>query len=200
MSNDTTDAPPPPPTSDDFSWYTPTFDDSAAMTWRDYVALHMGHADKTIAPRLRLKALSNRWSKRDAALKLKGKVERHRLTAPYVPGMYAPQSRSKTPAPATTNKSDEGYHSGSEDDDGVAGGIHSKGGQPIIASVVKNIFKGKQADGAPVNRFSIYTTKKNRRIFTKCLQEACEDIDKQGVSAREALLRGAHIPFDFLVR
>ncbi len=69
-----------------------------------------------------------------------------------------------------------------------------------LNTFVRDVMQRKTSDGFEVNRYSIHPTKKNQRIFTRCLQEACRDINSGNMTAREALLRGVTIPFDYLSR
>lgn len=209
-------------TTPNFAWFTPTGDDSAPMTWNNFVNLHMRDRDRSVAPTVQLQAISHRWRSRPEELKVKGKHIRSRILPMTTPDMYGDAGgKHKRAETAATEKkprvkkvklaeapaqaeddlavSESSVEGGAVDTSAAAVSGPKSRRNPLV-SFSRDLMQRKKDDGKSVTRFQVHTTKKNQRILTRCLSEACHDIEENKLTPRQALLRGVTIPFDFLSR
>lgn len=206
-----------------FDWFAPSADDSKPMSWNEFINIHMKARAKDVAPKLQMKAIAARWRERDGSLKVKGQQFRPRILPSSAHGMFGlaggKQAATTVAKPTKTVKfttpAEEEPGDSTEDD---AASSHASGERlPTEAAAVAVTKKRKQAvnhlrvfsetalsrklsDGNDVSKFTIPVNKKTKRLFSKCLQEACDDIKIGALTPREALLRGATIPLEFLTR
>jgi len=184
-----------------FEWFTPQVDDSAPSSWSEFVALHMRHRTPGISPKEQLKAIAARWRQRDASKKTKGQQKVNRILPASSRDMFSTptkalpevKKRKKTVVIVTP---DEDSDTDLESEPVVK---KTKSSQQL-KDFSNSMLSRKRTDGSSVTKFTVPVNKKTQRLLSKCLKEACDDISRGTLTPRDALLRGATIPFDFLSR